>query len=211
MAQITNKIFLRNFANMITLIRVIMIFFIMVFLSQDGITLRKWGLILLVVAFLLDGLDGLLARKFNASSNIGSIIDTLGDRITENVMLFFLAYKRLIPFFIPVVFISRSFVADFIRFLAFSKGMGTFSINKSKLGFYIVASKSSRSIYLILKCLVFLLGAFIIVFPGKKICNLLLSPALFYAAIIMTIVNILRFMGLLFDAKKILKEVFLQD
>jgi len=69
----------------------------------------------LFFAFLLDGIDGLLARRFNNSNNIGSFIDTLGDRITENIILVFLAYKKLIPLFIPVVFISRSFIADFIR------------------------------------------------------------------------------------------------
>ncbi|MDD5130154.1 MAG: CDP-alcohol phosphatidyltransferase family protein [Candidatus Omnitrophica bacterium] len=198
---------LRNLANLTTLLRVILVFFIIAFLNQANAAWQIAGLILLVFTLLLDGLDGFIARKLNSSNNIGSIIDTLGDRITENVLLIFLAYKGLIPFFIPVVFVSRSFIADFIRNLAFHKGIGTFAINKSKLGFYIVASKSSRTIYLVLKYLVFLLGAFILVFPERDTGRLLLST-LSYAAILITALNILRFLGLLHDAKGLLKDVF---
>ncbi len=186
-----------------------MIFIAVGFLSCKDINLRIWGALILLPAFLLDGLDGLLARRLCASNNIGSLIDTLGDRITENVLLIFFAYKKLIPLFIPLVFISRSFISDFIRFLAFNKGIGTFSINKSKFGFYIVASKTSRATYLILKLLVFLLGAFLIIYPSGGILNKFpLSDFLFYGVIILTAINILRFICLILDSKEILKEIF---
>jgi len=211
MAQLNNKNLSNNIANLITLIRLIAVFITALFLTQDNGILRKWGLVILAFAFLLDSLDGYFARKLNTANNIGSLIDTLGDRITENVILFVFAYKKMIPLFVPIVFISRSFIADFIRSLAFNRGLGSFSMNKSKFGFHMVASKPSRAIYLILKFSVFLLGAFIIAYPDKNIfysCSL--SSLLVYLAVIVTVVNLLRFIGLVFDVRKMLKEIFLQ-
>lgn len=210
MERIINKNLLKNLANIVTLIRVTLIFVVIFLLLGDNYKLHIWAVMILFFAFLLDGIDGTLARKFKTSNNIGSLVDTLGDRITENVFLVFLAYKRLIPLFIPLVFIFRSFIVDFIRFLAFNRGIGTFLINKSKFGFYIVASKTSRVIYLLLKFLVFLLGAFVIIYPDRKIFSKFsLSATLFHTAIVLISINILRFLLLVFDSRKILKEIFL--
>jgi CDP-diacylglycerol---glycerol-3-phosphate 3-phosphatidyltransferase len=200
-----NKNLLRNLPNFITLARVVLIFYAISCLFYNG---SIWGIIALLAAFLLDGVDGVLARKLAVDNKVGSFTDTLGDRITENTLLVFLAYKRLIPLFVPLIFISRSFISDFIRFLAFQKGIGTFLINTSCLGRSLVASKTSRTVYLFLKFSVFILGAFIIVYPDIEISKLILPKIIFYAAVIATLVNLLRFMALLFDARKILRETF---
>lgn len=212
MAKLSKRNLVKNLANIATLIRVVMVFIAIALLIYSNTTVCIWGFIILFFSFLLDGFDGILARKFKTSNNTGSLIDTLGDRITENVMIVFLAYKNLIPLFVPLVFISRSFIADFIRFLSYCKGIGTFSINNSKFGVYVVASKTSRVIYLLMKFLVFLLGAFIIVYPSRKIFyKISLSSFLFHMTIILTIMNVLRFMALLFDSRKILKEIFCEN
>lgn len=161
-----------------------------------------------MLAFLLDGVDGVVARKFNVDSKTGALIDTLGDRITENVFLVFLAYKKLIPLFVPMVFISRSFISDFVRFLIFQKGISTFSINTSLLGRCLIASRTSRIAYLILKFMVFFLGAFIIIYPDMKTYRPTLLVSIFYGAIIIVAINIVRFAALLWDSRKILKETF---
>jgi phosphatidylglycerophosphate synthase len=200
---------IRNSSHLITLARVIMIFIAVGLLSSRSVTVRMAGALTLFPAFLLDGVDGFLARRFNTANNVGSLIDTLGDRITENVLLIFFACRQLIPMFVPLVFLSRSFIADFIRFLAFKEGIGTFSINKSKFGFYIVGSKTSRVAYLLLKFMIFLSGAAVIADPRGEIVSKLSLPAfVFYGAIFLTAVNILRFFGLLFDSREILREAF---
>jgi CDP-diacylglycerol--glycerol-3-phosphate 3-phosphatidyltransferase len=205
MAVKSNKDLLRNLPNIITLMRVILIFCVIFFLFHNG---SIWGIIALLSAFLLDGVDGIIARRLNVDNKVGSLADTLGDRITENTLLVFFAYKRLIPLFIPLIFISRSFISDFIRFLTFQRGIGTFSVNTSRIGGYFVASKTSRAIYLILKFLVFILGSFIITYPDIEICKFILPRLIFYTAIIVTLVNILRFVALVFDTRKILRETF---
>ena len=186
--------------------RVVLIFFAIAFLFHSGSSFCMWGIVALSLSFLLDGVDGVIARKFSMDNNTGALIDTLGDRITENTLLIFFVYKNLIPLFIPLIFISRSFIADFIRCLAFQKGIGTFSLNTSWLGRCFVASKSSRTIYLILKFMLFLLGSFIITYPDLELCKFFLLKLVFYIAIVITLISILRFFVLVSDSWGILKE-----
>ena len=193
------------------MVRIILIFCAIVLLFHDGSRYCIWGIMVLLLAFLLDGVDGIIARKFDANNKIGSLIDTLGDRITENILLVFLVYKNLIPLFVPLIFISRAFISDFIRLLAFQKGISTFSVNTSLLGRCLVASKTSRTIYLILKFIVFLLGSFVITYPDMEISRFVLPVSIFYGAIIITVINLVRFAMLLWDSRKILKEAFYID
>ncbi len=201
----------KNLAHITTLVRVILIFCAIALLFHNGSRYCLWGIIVLLLALTLDGVDGILARKFDANSKVGALIDTLGDRITENAFLVFLAYKKLIPLFVPIIFISRSFISDFVRFLALQKGIGTFALNTSLLGRYLVASKASRAIYLILKFMVFFIGAFMITHPDMKICEVALPLSIYYGAIIITAINLVRFAVLLWDSRKILKETFCAD
>ena len=202
---------LKNLAHITTLVRVILLFCAIVLLFHNGSRYCIWGGMVLLLAFLLDGVDGILARKFDANSKTGALVDTLGDRITENAFLVFLAYKKLVPLFVPMIFISRSFISDFVRSLAFQKGISTFSLNTSLLGRCLVASKTSRIAYLILKFTVFFLGVFIIAYPDMKICRFTLPLSIFYSAIIITMINLVRFVVLLWDSRKILKEAFYID
>lgn len=203
----SNKL-VKNSANIITLIRVCMIFAVLFLLFADSKFTRIIGVIILLFALLLDSVDGYISRKLGVASNVGSLIDTLGDRITENVLLVFLAYYKLISLFIPVIFIVRSFISDFVRYLYFKKDISTFSINSSKIGSFVVASKASRIFYLVLKSSVFLLGALIMAF---RVESLSLAKFLRYIAIVATVINLFRFAVLIYDCQDVLKETFLDD
>jgi CDP-diacylglycerol--glycerol-3-phosphate 3-phosphatidyltransferase len=211
MAVISKNHLVKNLAHITTLVRVILIFCAIALLFHNGSPYCILGSMILFLALLLDGVDGILARKFNANSKVGALIDTLGDRITENTFLVFLAYKQLIPLFVPIIFISRSFLSDFVRSLALQRGIGTFALNTSLLGRCLVASKTSRAIYLILKFMVFFIGAFMITWPDMKICEVALPLAIFYGAMIITAMNLVRFAVLLWDSRKILEETFCAD
>jgi len=152
------KIIFKNMANLVVLIRSLMIFIVIYFFKVPSLRTRVWGLIFLILVALLDWLDGYIARKCKIESKIGALMDTLGDRLTENLLCIFFAYMRLIPLFMPLVFVARSFVADFIRYQSFTSGTSTFSINKSKLGMMLVASRPSRVLYLVSKIAVFFSG-----------------------------------------------------
>lgn len=208
-----NVTIFRNTANLIVLIRILLVFLIIGLFNSVHLIYNIFGLIFLILIAVLDWLDGYLARVLNISSRIGGLLDTLGDRVTENLLLFFLAYKRLVPLWIPLIFVTRSFIADFIRYLSFTKGIDTFSINKSKLGFYIVASRTSRVAYLLYKILIFLAGGIIITLEsfisqrGHVVPSfVVLKHLLLYGSVFLLIFNLIRFTFLVYDSRFVLKE-----
>jgi Phosphatidylglycerophosphate synthase len=64
--------------NLITLSRIILAPIILVFLILDNYLLC---LLLFVLASITDYLDGYLARKYNAESQLGEILDPIADKI----------------------------------------------------------------------------------------------------------------------------------
>ena len=211
-----NNILLRNTANIIVVLRSALVFVIIVFLSLNSLVWKVIGLGLLIFIAILDWIDGYVARKHNISSKIGGLIDTLGDRITENLLLIFFAYKQLIPIAVPLIFVARSFIADFIRYQAYQSGIGTFTINKSKLGIFFVSSRASRVLYLVFKIVIFFLGGAILVAESLIAVNrtafftllMNLKQIMFSGAILLVLFNLLRFILLIYDSRFILKEVF---
>ncbi|MFH2145818.1 MAG: CDP-alcohol phosphatidyltransferase family protein, partial [Candidatus Omnitrophota bacterium] len=156
---------------------------------------------------ILDGVDGYLARKYNASSLVGGMLDTLGDRITENVLLIFFACERLIPFYVPVVFVARSLTSDFIRFLWVKQQVSTFAMQTSKLGMILVSSKTSRVIYLMAKIGLFLLGGVIISLQRLVAYSALvarLADILWTGSIILLVLSLVRFSLLVYDSRELL-------
>ncbi|KAJ2077181.1 hypothetical protein H4R24_005282 [Coemansia sp. RSA 988] len=72
-----------------------------------------------VVFGLSDALDGYIARKYNMSSFVGSIIDPAADKMLMTVLTLSLAYTGLLPTVLAAVIVGRdvalSFAAFFIR------------------------------------------------------------------------------------------------
>lgn len=203
-------------ANLVVLIRSLMVFLVIYFFKLPSFKARVWGLIFLVVLAGLDWLDGYVARRYKIESKLGAALDTLGDRITENLLCIFFAYMRIVPLFMPLVFVSRSFVADFIRQQSFNSGIGTFSIHKSKLGMMLVASRPSRVLYLVSKISVFFLAGLVLVAEGAAAAYNLdigaysgqLRQFVYYMAELVVLFNIVRFILLIYDSRFILKESF---
>ena len=206
----------KNLANLVVLLRIILIFVVLFLMSVNNAAYRITALLLLLFTISLDFLDGYIARKLKTTSQIGALLDTLGDRITENLLIVFVAYMRLIPFAIAALFVSRSFIADFIRGLNFKKGIGTFQINKTRLGIIFVSSAESRVLYLLSKLLLFVFACLILILksPGINVQPELITQLkafLFYIAIFVLAFNLVRFVLLLYDSRDILKENFLHD
>lgn len=207
------EILFKNIANLVVFFRILLVFLIIALFSQDLFSCRVAALIVLIITALLDGIDGYIARKLQISSKIGSLLDTLGDRITENLLLIFFAYKQLIPLAIPLIFVARSFMADFVRAQNFQRGISTFEINTSGLGQVFVSSKISRVTYLIGKIIVFFLGGIILTleaYPFKTDPVLIpgLRIAIYWGAVFILTFNVLRFILLVYDSRESLRETF---
>lgn len=147
-------------ANKITIFRVLLAFYTLwtLFLNIPGLYISAFILTLFVI--LLDGLDGYIARKYNEESKLGSVLDILGDRIVENAYWIVFAALGWIGAWIPVVVMTRGIITDGIRGLALTEGFTAFgenSMNKSKIGNFITASRFSRFTYAGAKAIAFVL------------------------------------------------------
>lgn len=120
---------------------------------------------LTLVAVLLDGVDGFVARKFGLATPLGAQIDILGDRILENLFFTAFAAGGLISLWVPVTFFVRGAAIDFLRGLAAARSTestGSSSQEHRRNWFLrarwsraIVASRFSRAAYGAAKCLCF--------------------------------------------------------
>ena len=147
-------------ANKISIFRVLLAFYTLWTLYLDLPSLYISAFILTLFVILLDGLDGYIARKYNEESKLGSVIDILGDRIVENAYWIVFASLGWIGAWIPIVVMTRGLITDGIRSIALTEGYTAFgesSMNKSKIGNFITASRFSRFTYAGAKLLAFML------------------------------------------------------
>ncbi len=98
-------------ANIITLTRVLLAMVTLV-MFQMGFYFRVAALPLMIIVFYMDSLDGYVARKLGIASDFGALFDITGDRIVEHVYWIFFTAVGLVNFWVPIIFISRSFLVD---------------------------------------------------------------------------------------------------
>lgn len=148
----------RHVANLITAGRVGCLFLAAAF-AVTGNALLAWIAVpIAFAALVMDGLDGYAARRLGCESEIGGLLDIVGDRIAENVWWVVFAWLHLIPLWVPLVVLSRGFVTDAIRSYALSRGLTAFgetSMMQSRIGHALVASRASRAAYGMAKVIAF--------------------------------------------------------
>ena len=106
---------MRTFINILTLSRIFLaavIFLLLV--SPDGYLL---ALILFFLAGITDYFDGYLARKYNAASQLGEILDPIADKILVLFVLFGLAINlsSYLIGFIGAIIITREIWVGALR------------------------------------------------------------------------------------------------
>jgi cardiolipin synthase (CMP-forming) len=90
--------------NQITLLRLGFLPFFLILISYEHF---KWALLLLVVAGLSDGIDGLLARQLNQRSSLGAYLDPIADKLLLSSSFIILAFKQKIAWWLTIIVLSR--------------------------------------------------------------------------------------------------------
>ena len=137
-------------ANLITLVRVALLFVTvgLLYLRQPWAAFTAAALT--VVVFVSDALDGYVARKRGRADTAGAVIDIAGDRVVENVYWVVCAHLNLVPVWAPLVMLLRSFAVDAVRSLALAEGKTAFgekTMMESRLGLWLAASRFHRALY----------------------------------------------------------------
>lgn len=142
-------------ANLITLLRFILLFVLIGLAYAQNAKLQLVNCPLLVIIFVLDAVDGYVARKRNEASLFGATFDIAIDRVVENVLWLVLVDLRIIPVWVAAIFLIRGFVVDSIRSQGAFKGQAPFAMMRSKIGKFIVAGRFMRLLYGTLKAVTF--------------------------------------------------------
>ena len=70
-------------ANFISIFRIFVALLAVFLLFVHTTWAYLTSFVLTIIAFALDGVDGYVARKFHEESELGSVLDIMGDRIVE--------------------------------------------------------------------------------------------------------------------------------
>lgn len=154
-------------ANFISIFRIFVALLAVFLLFVHTTWAYLTSFVLTIIAFALDGVDGYVARKFHEESELGSVLDIMGDRIVE--VSFWVAFAILgylagnnvaLNAMFPIVCVARAFTTDGIRSVALSKGYTAFgakTMQQSKIGKFICASRFMRISYAVAKVMAFII------------------------------------------------------
>ena len=143
-------------ANVITLSRLPLLIAVLgILLYSSSWSWQLLGLVLLGALFLMDWMDGAVARQRRQASDLGAVLDIALDRTVENVLWIAFMYLGLVAFWVPVIFLVRSFLVDGIRGVALTWGKPGFSMMHTPWGRFLVASRFMRGFYGLAKVVTF--------------------------------------------------------
>ena len=157
-------------ANFISIFRIFLMFIAvyLILAMPQSVCAYIWALVLTILAFALDGVDGWVARKFNEVSKLGALLDIMGDRIVENTYWILFAVQGWLSILFPLIAITRGFITDTIRSAAMEKGYTPFGMQQNPVCKFITGSKFMRISYAVAKVLAFML-LIVVNTPGMEL------------------------------------------
>lgn len=114
-----------NLPNKLTLLRVAMIPFFVMFMLLDiaGSASKYIALTIFVLAGCTDFVDGYLARKYGLVTNFGKFMDPLADKLLVSSAMICLIQVDMLPAWIVIIIISREFIISGFRLVASDNGI----------------------------------------------------------------------------------------
>ncbi len=134
-------------ANLITIIRFPMLFIYLGILYYGNQNLLYWNVPFIIFIFLLDSLDGWVARKRGESSLLGSVLDIATDRTLEYVLWVVFSHLGLIPVIVPLIVLLRGTTVDAVRSVGMKSGLSAFDQIQSPWSRFLVSSRFMRATY----------------------------------------------------------------
>ncbi len=128
-------------ANIITIIRFIMVPFVLVILLTEMQNKEFIAFAVFVIAAVTDAIDGYVARKYDQVSDLGKFLDPLADKLLVAAALIALVYLQEVETWVAAIIILRELFISFFR-LYYLVNNASFSASipaKLKTTFQIVA------------------------------------------------------------------------
>lgn len=134
-------------ANFITIARIPLLFLYLGTLYYGNQNLLYWNVPFIIAIFLMDTLDGWVARKLGEASLLGSVLDIATDRTLEYVLWVVYAQLGLISILVPIIVIIRGTSVDAIRSVGMKNGVSAFDQIQSPINKFLVSSRFMRAFY----------------------------------------------------------------
>ncbi len=168
-----------NLPNKLTILRVILIPFFLVFLMIPGIPAGKWiALIIFAVASFTDLLDGRIARKNNLITNFGKFMDPLADKLlVDSALIAFVGMER-IDSWIVIIIIAREFIISGFRLIASDNGV-------------VIAAGWWGKVKTVVQMVMIIV---LIADLGGPLFGGVVEPLLIYASLILTVVSLVDYL-----------------
>ena len=114
-----------NLPNKLTVLRVLMVpFFVLFMLTDIGGAANKWiALAIFCVASLTDMLDGKIARARNLVTNFGKFMDPLADKLLVCSAMICMITTGQLAAWIVIIIIAREFIISGFRLVAADAGI----------------------------------------------------------------------------------------
>ncbi len=144
-------------ANGITLFRLFLTFIVIGLFQRSNAYIDIACIVTILIIFILDSVDGIVARKQNQTSTFGAVFDIAADRIVENVFwIYFAVIDDRISFWLPIAVVTRGFLTDGVRSIALTEGKTAFEMSSAAWSRALTSSRFSRGIYGLTKMLTFI-------------------------------------------------------
>ena len=146
-------------ANAITLTRLLLTFAVITMFG-GYLTLDIALIAMIALIFILDALDGRVARRRNETSKLGAVLDTLSDRIIENTFWIYFSATEQLPVWMPITVMARGFITDTLQNIPGITGEAAERRKKEKndcgWAHALTQSRISRGLYGVIKMLAFM-------------------------------------------------------
>ena len=179
-----------NLPNKLTVLRVILVpFFVLFLLGADymGPFSPYIALIIFIVASLTDMLDGKIARKYNLVTNFGKFMDPLADKLLVCSAMICLIQTGQLAAWIVVIIIAREFIISGFRLIASDNGVVIAASYWGKVKTFV---QMAMSIFL--------------VFHFQAEVFRIIESILIYASVILTIISLVDY---IYKNRGVMKDV----
>lgn len=168
-----------NLANKLTIFRMILVPFFVVFLITDFTAHNELiALIIFVAATITDKLDGTIAKRTGTVTNFGKFMDPMADKLLCCSALVCLCALGDVPSWVVLIIIGREFSISGIRQIAADNGVAIAASNWGK-------AKTVAQMAMI-----------IVMLTQRAFTNLTLdtlSVIIMYASVLLTVISIIDY------------------
>lgn len=154
-----------NIPNLLTVFRILSAIPLALILTQSEPNIVL-ALIIIILAYFSDAVDGIIARKFNQATEFGSRFDIYGDRINDFCLWFIFCYLGIFHAIMPILVVIRNLFTDAVReHYLLTKHQKPFEVSTTPFAKFIMASRFSRGFNGFLKLATFIFAIITLKFP----------------------------------------------